>query len=153
MEYEKAPQEIVALVSAVANEYHGRLGAHDVAVIMAEKATKRGGKTVLATASRPTPRLKPLLAEDVEFVITIAADTWATLDEAQREAVVDHELCHCHVDDVDGTPSIIGHDYEEFAAVVQRRGFWRRDFAEGAIQQAFAGTERPVKVTTLAAQG
>lgn len=101
--------------------------------------------TALATASIPPPKLKPLLDDDYAFLICIAADTWPGLTAAQRTAVVDHELCHCVVDS-DG-PTTIGHDYEEFAAIIERHGLWRGTPTEKAIQTAFVG--QGIKVGTL----
>lgn len=149
MEYYRAPEDVIALVHAVASEHHPHLGGHEIAVIMQSKATKSKGRVKLATTSLPTPRLRPLLADDVAYVICIGQDTWDTADQATREAIVDHELCHCALDPDDGSAVLRPHHYEEFAEIVSRRGFWRRDGAELAVQLAL-GIPRPeVKVSTL----
>ncbi|MBV1869258.1 MAG: hypothetical protein KUG69_15350, partial [Marinosulfonomonas sp.] len=93
------------------------------------RARKLGGlPAFLAGGSHP---VTPIGMHDVDpfFVIEIAYDYWASDDftDAHRVALVDHELCHCRVDeDVDGEHklSIVGHDVEEFACVVDRHGLW-----------------------------
>jgi hypothetical protein len=66
------------------------------------------------------------------FVIVISADTWKRLDERQRRALVDHELCHCVVSyDDDGMPvlSTRTHDIEEFGSIIDRHGLWTTHLA------------------------
>ena len=49
---------------------------------------------------------------------------------AKRVALVDHELCHCLLDEkADGTPALklVPHDVEAFIAEVARHGIWRED--------------------------
>ncbi len=62
------------------------------------------------------------------FVIEISHDWWVgALTDAQKVALVDHELCHCRVDYTESGEqrlSIIGHDLEEFNGVIDRHGFW-----------------------------
>lgn len=62
------------------------------------------------------------------FVMEIAEPTWLELDDKKRRALVDHELCHCVVDDevVDAPPKLStrGHDLEEFIGIVNRHGLW-----------------------------
>lgn len=78
------------------------------------------------------------------FVIELAHDIWVNLTDAQKVALVDHELCHCRVEhDDDGVPhlSIDGHDVEEFIGVVERHGLWSPQMARmaKASAAAFAG--------------
>ena len=149
MEYCKASEDVLQVVAEMAEKNHPRLGGHELAVLMQDKATEKAGKVILATASLPPARMKPLLADDVEFVICIAADRWTNLTPEKRQAVVDHELCHCGLDADTGKPYIRGHDYEEFGEVAERHGFWREDHGEGLVQQAFSGILPKVKVSTL----
>lgn len=150
MEYTKAPEEVTRLVSEIAKAHHDRLNGLCVAVLMQEKATRKSGKVALATASLPPNRLRPLLEDDVAFVICIGLDTWLNLNEPKRRAVIDHELCHCGVD-AEGEPYIRPHDYEEFGEVAERHGFWRgTDPGEVHIQMAFSGIVPQLRVTTLA---
>lgn len=133
MDYYKAGDETVKMVADVANRHHRHLGGHEIAVLMQEKASKSRGRVVMATTATPPKKLLPLLSGRTEFVICIAADTWCNLTPEQRLALVDHELCHCEFGE-DGKPQLRGHDYEEFAEVSKRHGFWRQDYGEKLLQ-------------------
>jgi predicted LPLAT superfamily acyltransferase len=61
------------------------------------------------------------------FVIEIAFDAWEILEKEQRVALVDHELCHCMMDEDSGKLIMHPHDLEEFNAVVRRHGLWQPD--------------------------
>jgi len=69
------------------------------------------------------------------FVIEIALDIWGEdidgerfgLTDAQRVALVDHELCHCQVDEEEFTPWVRPHSIEEFTEIVDRHGLWEPD--------------------------
>jgi hypothetical protein len=54
------------------------------------------------------------------FLICFYGDAWDVMDKEQRRAVVDHELCHCKMED--GEWTLIEHDIEDFHAIVDRHG-------------------------------
>ncbi|MCZ8139231.1 MAG: putative metallopeptidase [Armatimonadota bacterium] len=60
------------------------------------------------------------------IIITVWEQGWETLEEDQRAALMFHELCHLRAKLVEGEWrfSLVGHDLEEFNAVVQRFGVW-----------------------------
>ena len=63
---------------------------------------------------------------------------WLLLTDEQREALVDHELCHTAIDVETGEPSVINHDIEEFGIIVKRHGLWRdsvKGFAQTCSEQ------------------
>lgn len=97
---------------------------------------------VVSTSVEPECAVEPASF----FVIEIASDMWGTDDElgnrfglsdAQRVALVDHELCHCTVNE-DGVPTLLHHDVEEFGQVVERHGLWKPDLAWFARQTSGA---------------
>ena len=68
-----------------------------------------------------------------DFIITLDAPMWLTLDDASACALIEHELYHCSIKlDKEGNPretpdgdlifGIRGHDVEQFVAVVERYG-------------------------------
>lgn len=135
MDYKPATDEMMDAVRRVARRNHVRLKGLHLAVVQQDKASKSKGKTRLAFCTRPSAVTRPLLErKDTAFIICIAADEWNRANVATRVAIVDHELCHCGVGDAG--PYIRPHDYEEFAEIVGRHGFWRQDLAEKAIRQA-----------------
>lgn len=147
MEYSKAPEYVVEMVHEVAEQCHARLDGTSIAVLFQDQATKCHGRAAIATASLPPKRMAPLLDGKYDFVICIAEPEWDELDEGQRKAVIDHELCHCALDPTSGKPFIRPHDYEEFAEVVARHGMWRKDTAETRIQESLL--RAGIKVGTM----
>lgn len=69
------------------------------------------------------------------FLVLISKAAWERFSLAQREALVDHELCHLWLN-AKGQPSTVGHDLEEFKAIVDRHGFWLGDIEEFATVAA-----------------
>lgn len=85
-----------------------------------------------------------------DFIILLNKEAWERLNEKQKRALIDHELCHASiVIDSDGSPKkndrdrlvtrIKKHNCEEFRDVVERHGLWKQDleaFATAAINDA-----------------
>lgn len=68
----------------------------------------------------------------VDFVLTFNWTIWKELSAPQRAALVDHELEHCFVEEVeDGGHRLVmhPHDLEEFNVTVRRWGLWRSNVA------------------------
>jgi hypothetical protein len=92
-----------------------------------------------------------------DFIVLLSKSFWTDplVTDAQREALLDHELSHASVKvDFHGEPErdergrqvfrIRKHDIEEFAAVVERHGLYKRDlahFAASLRRSALAGFE------------
>jgi hypothetical protein len=56
---------------------------------------------------------------------------WNLFNDAQRAALIDHELCHFRKNKETGAYDARGHDLEEFNEIVERHGIWDltvRDF-------------------------
>lgn len=140
-EYTTADADIVAAVRAQIEANHvNRLGAARIAIICRDRASSRKGRDVLADASIPNAKLKPLLDGDYHFVICVALDTWDAADDDMRAALIDHELCHCAFDG-DGKAYIRAHDIEDFAEVIERHGVnWCDDPFRAEVQQALFPT-------------
>jgi hypothetical protein len=51
------------------------------------------------------------------------------MSNAEREALIDHELCHMkyNTGDEASTYSLREHDIQEFAAIIARHGLWDED--------------------------
>jgi hypothetical protein len=89
--------------------------------------------------------------QDFDFVIVLNREFWTTpaITDAQKKALLDHELCHAQVvhDDNDDPAEnelgqvlyrMRGHDVEEFGEIVERHGIWKRDL-ERFFQSARRG--------------
>ena len=104
--YRPAPA-VQRIAEQLIHKHHTHLQDAHIEYVYRDKASKSGGKTVWGKA-RKISGLNAYLAAsngasdivyaDDFFVIEIAEDVWGQLKPAQREALVDHELCHCTIE-------------------------------------------------------
>lgn len=146
--FERAPQVAAIAADLIAGvEQHEALADVRIEYVFRDRAARSKGRVTLAKARRVTGLNAFLVAaadgipdDDANYpfyVVEVAADTWARLSGDQREALVDHELCHFQV--LPGTPPILGlrgHDLEEFGCIVSRHGLWKSDVAHFGEQVA-----------------
>lgn len=137
-EHHPAPSVAVIALDLIGST-HTRLVDVPIVYVFRSSAQISKGRIVLAKA-RKISGLNAFLAAmasgDLEqhpefghsfFCMEVAGDQWLLLDEAQRVALVDHELCHFDVEyNEEGLRelTIRGHDVEEFVEVVRRHGAW-----------------------------
>lgn len=134
--------EVERLAKTLIANYHQHLLGLNIRYVFRDTVRKSNGKEILGTASKVTGRnaffANPgaLSSKGKEFfVIEIAEDKWVELNDAEKKALVDHELCHCGVeDDPQGGVKLVlkSHDVEEFEAIIKRHGLWSvsaREFA------------------------
>jgi hypothetical protein len=117
------------------DKHHSHLGPIRIEYYFLSEPIEERGKDVWGRARKVTG-LNAYLALPVKpeqaiepkgfFVIEIVKHVWGQLDEKSKLALVDHELCHCWVDD-EGNLKITPHDLEEFNSIVRRYGLWRDD--------------------------
>lgn len=95
-----------------------------------KKASDLDKETVLARSGK-----------ECDFVIILNEEAWHDLSDEQREALIDHELCHAQVArDKDGIAKkdergrtvyrSRKHDIEEFREIVERHGLYKKDLEE-----------------------
>lgn len=133
--YFTAAPEVRRIAERVIAEHHDHLRSTRIEYLFRSEASKAGGKIVLGKA-RLIKGLEALLAtpdiveDDPDatseslafFAIEVAHDAWLLLSQKQRAALVDHELCHCRIEDTEDGPvlRIAAHDIEEFSEVFKR---------------------------------
>lgn len=160
MKFRPAP-EVQAIAELLIAKHHQHLLGVRIEYLFRKTAQETNGRIILGTASLVSGRGAFLarstiidtgtgevvsldsdeLVEPAKFfVIDIALDTWGYddgdghrvgLTDAQRLALVDHELCHCAV--YEGNLKMRAHSIEEFSAIINRHGLWKPDlewFAE-----------------------
>lgn len=102
---------------------------------------------------------------DFDFVIVLNRSFWTSMEvtDAQRKALLDHELCHAEVsiDPATNDPKetelgrtiyrIRRHDIEEFSAIVERHGLYKKDLEHFAAAIA-RGPMLPLEGDTAAAK-
>lgn len=112
------------------------------------------GRVTLGKCKKASDLDRELMAFD--FVILLRREFWedGTVTDAQRAALLDHELCHATVKySTDNEPviderdrkvyRIRKHDIEEFAEIIERHGLYKRDL------EWFAAALRRAKQTPL----
>ena len=82
------------------------------------------GQTVLGRAKCFPAADRAVGAPD--FSITLLLNWWELATDEQRRALVDHELCHCGLDDTGEyeKPMSVPHEFEGFHAELARHGPW-----------------------------
>ena len=87
---------------------------------------KRPGKKVKMAKAICVPEMYHSLC-GYDFILLADELYWGFLEENQKVALVDHELCHFTRDE-DGYYTK-DHDVTEFCAVLERHGFWLPELA------------------------
>ena len=80
---------------------------------------------------------KEIFISGYKFAVQVSKRQWDELNDKQKVALVDHELCHAYVSP-EGDLEIIDHDIEEFSVIVNRHGIWNdrlKHFAPIASEQ------------------
>jgi hypothetical protein len=127
----KPAPEVKRIADVLIAKYHPHLLDPSVRMYYrwVEKAPKKNGKTVYGRASKVDGLALSLVDHDGPcFCIVISKDRWFMLSPAQRDALVDHQLCHCGLsEDNEPRAEMWPHDLEEFRQIVQRHGLWLED--------------------------
>jgi hypothetical protein len=126
----------------IRSRYHEHLLAARIGIAW-RKSLKADvdGKLILGKCVKASDPQREVAAFD--FIILLNREVWNDLDftEKHKRALVDHELCHAEIAlGKDGEPKydergrniwrMRKHDIEEFRAVVQRHGLYKRDLEE-----------------------
>ena len=119
-EYTRAGEDVIAIARRMITAYHPHLEDAGIGFLFRDEAPKKGAQYVYAKAKKVPTDLRSYV--DLDFIIWIAEDIWEKFSLAQRDALVDHELCHL---DFDGSNAKLRpHDVEEFNCILARHGFW-----------------------------
>ncbi len=154
---------VVYLFRSEQQSVGGALAAATIAVIKGRNATLAAINCVSPEDFDDDGKLDNSRADDGAFyVIEIHWDTWKELSQAQRVALIDHELMHAFPEvKEDGTVALRTrpHDIEVFGQEIARHGLWNsrlqrfgrivaphvREFlaAIEAEERALLGQDRP----------
>ena len=122
VEWVPVDDEVIEMAKEAIEQWHPDLADASIAFIFRTEAPQSNGRITYGAASRIKPEHQ-LLGLDHDFLIWLAQDKWYTLTDAQRMALVDHELCRLTYNEKD-QPKLVDHDIQEFACVIERHGFW-----------------------------
>lgn len=130
-EYESNPkaQEIA---TQLIPEHHPEIAKAEILYLFTDKTVKRRGKVQLARTMKASDLIDHL-SGGADFVIVFSSEPWGALDEEQRIALVDHQLCYCDMKtDKDGNDgfTLRAADFEGFTGNVERHGLWNKDVAD-----------------------
>jgi hypothetical protein len=160
--YELLPPDNAAykLLSRLVSEHHRELiGASIMLAWCSSWRADVDGRQTLGQCKKASDLDRELATHD--FVILLQRDFWTNpaVEDMQRRALLDHELCHATVkldpntlepqEDERGRKvfRVRKHDLEEFAEIAQRYGCWKKDlenFAQ-ALQRAEVQPELPLR--------
>lgn len=124
-EWFKVSDDVLRIAKDVIYDHHEKLIEAKIGFLFRGEPGSSQGKTVVARAMKVDKKYTALVNKDLDFLIWIAKPSWDNFTTDQRRALIDHELCHLCYDD--GDCSIVGHDIEEFSAIIERHGFWHMD--------------------------
>lgn len=116
----EATPAVLDLAQRIIERYHERLRGARIVFVMRSEAPSSNGRVTMGKAKKVSAEMQ--LHIDADFLIWLALDEWLRLSAMQREALVDHELSHCHWDGM--AASMRGHDVEEFDHILARYGAW-----------------------------
>lgn len=109
---------------------------------------RKDGELVLGQAIKLSPRER--FFSGLELLVVINKSVWPGLPPQTKKALVDHELSHFMRDN--GRWRVVGHDVEDFIAVIRRHGPWHRAARElvvaGAEQLALFDEPAKLKVVS-----
>lgn len=124
-QYYPCEQDVMDMIKDLVRQFHSHLAIKSIKALFVNKPITRKGKNVAATAEKISTKIRAI-SDDTDFLITISAPVWKDLSEALRIYVLDHELCHCFVedpnDDGEEKNKILPHDFEDFTDLIRRRG-------------------------------
>lgn len=125
----KADPDVVDMVKDLVAQHHPDLAlvVDEIAVVFKEKGGETGGRPNLGKAQKANPLFGVLGDTDYKFILTLAADHWLELTTRQRNALLDHLLCACRADEVDGEYkySLAPPDVSFYWDELDRWGDWR----------------------------
>lgn len=134
-EWRTAPHFIIDIAKRLIRQHYPDLLEARIAFIMRSEASKSNGLETIGKAKKVSAELQIHIPFD--FVIWLASDAFARLSPNQREALIDHQLCHLQW--IDNVAKIKGHDFDgEFIDIILRHGLWwpRSDALAVAVQAA-----------------
>ena len=129
--YEIAPEIFELYVFPLIQDHRSDLVEARILTMWRRGPWTSQNRETWAKAKKVSQETETLIGAKADFIITVSEDVWEQLDDKQRMALIDHELCHCLRGDDDkyGNPKweMVGHDIEEFFAVIKRHGDWSED--------------------------
>ena len=136
-EYSYVDDDVKRFLSEATIKWHKHLAMLNIFPIFIEKdnldyaakvcKTSKTGNLYASIGTCITGSIEEKPAVLVDVLLIINKDAWIVMTDEQKLACIDHELTHVHVDEDSGKVSLLPHDVEEFASVIERHGLWREE--------------------------
>jgi len=130
MDIWNAGDEVYELMRELVAKYHPHLALVDreITILFREKASETGGIPVMGKVSKVPEWVSEIDKANWKFKIEIASDVWKNLTPKQQEALMDHLLCGCRVEEKkDGSVKCftVPPDIQAYEEEIERHGIWR----------------------------
>ena len=140
-QYEAADVVASLAKETIIPKWHPECSKLSIAYVFTDDIGVSKGRVTMAKVKKTTALEAHLTGLDA--ILVVDRVIWNRLAESQQVALIDHEFCHVGVND-EGALFLVGHDLEEFAAVVNRHGAWMDDIAR--FNQAQMDLFQPAEV-------
>lgn len=135
-------------VLAIVNDYlkfHADLIGANIGCLFKEKASTSDGAVIVGKISKVSEKYKALMSEPYDFMIEIGMDAWKDLDNAQKEAWVDHLMEHAYGEEDDTTGDMKWKmrkpEIQLFPIIINRHGInWQDHLPKVATLPVTVGT-------------
>lgn len=148
MDYWKAGQQVYDMKSEIISRFHPHLALIDnnIGIMFREKASVSAGRVIQGRTKKANKQLEVFHADDMVFIIELAADEWGKMSNEEQIALLDHHLCSMQAEEKDDGSinyKIAPPDFVGYKAEIERHGVWRyanqedEDGAESVIMNLF----------------
>ena len=115
----EAPQSLLNTIDDLVKDFHPYLANSRIGAMLRKECDDTRGRHGNAAVVPAVMRDKV----EMDFIIWICEHAWNGWGSERRQALVDHQLCHCYFSG-SGGPVIRPHEIEEFNEIIERYGFY-----------------------------
>lgn len=137
VDWSEVPNSVVEMAQQIIRSFHHELEDARIGFLFKRSPSITNGKRTWGKALKVNPRYQIFV--DLDFIIWLDQEIWEGLPDERRQALVDHELCHC--DFTTGEAKLRYHDFEEFHEIVKRYGAWNHELL--ILQGIFPPSPQP----------
>jgi hypothetical protein len=119
--WEEASPTVMSTAQYLIENYHPDLVEANILFMFRSEPALVSGRVAYSKSQKVSAQMRTLL-EDAHFIIWVVKEAWEAQSEEWRQALLDHELQHCGMED--GEPYLRPHDIEEFQIIIERHGLW-----------------------------
>ena len=139
--FTEASQSVIHTAEELIDKYHKALSTARIAFVFRSEEQEINGRIYLARVSKVPEKMQPFM--EFDYIVWVSENRWINMSEKQREALIDHELCHMGLSNTGGW-KIKLHEIEEFREILERYGAWNDDLfyrLQPVMQPSIPGTE------------